>query len=94
MLPHVCDHGSRKTNRSGNVHGKAALKAGISGRVEATELVHNTGYVGQHVDPWTEAFERMRNDLVWRRILVEIYSQELPVTFGGKRGVLGRDIDS
>lgn len=74
VLPHVCDHGSRKTNRGGDVHGKTALKTGISERVEATEVVHNSGYVGQHVDPWTEALERMCNDLVWRRILGEIYS--------------------
>jgi hypothetical protein len=32
--------------------------------------------------------------LVWRRILGEIYLHEAPVTFGSKRGMLWRDIDS
>lgn len=36
----------------------------------------------------------MRNDLVRRRIFREIYSQEVPVTFGGKRGVFWRYVDS
>ena len=70
------------------------MKTGISERVKATEVVHNAGYVGQHVQAWTEALECMRNDLVWRRVLGEIYSQEVPVTFGGERGVLGCDVDS
>ena len=93
MLPHVCNYGPRKSYRDSNICGKTAPKTGISKRVQASEIVHGSRHVRQHIGPGTKMLKRLRDDVVWRRIVGEIYLQEVPVTFGGKRKVLWRDVD-
>lgn len=94
VLPHVCNHGSRKENWGSDIYGKTALKAGISERIQAAEVIHDASHVRQHIDPWTEVLERLRNDVVRRRIVGKIYLQEVPIMFPSKRRMLWRDVDS